>query len=206
MNDPDEILTRFQNRFRAIEAEIPERPFEVAPGRPRPRLRVALTSVPFGAALVLLVTLVVVPQALRPSGGAAMPPAAGTPAGESAVAPPASAAQSESPAVTVRPEPIVACGRLNPETCKHSIELVREAHPEEVAAAWAIVVDDICDPGWVCDRLHSFMSAVVLVPEPGTSDRPRSYLVVGEDYTPERILGPAEPLPGHIVALIDSLP
>lgn len=99
----------------------------------------------------------------------------------------------------------ILCGRHDPARCAATIDVVRQVHPEAVATAWAIVVDDVCDPRAICDRLYPFDSIVVLVPEPGRPGAPVSFQVVGLGDWPERIEGNAGPLPAHILAMIDSL-
>jgi len=103
------------------------------------------------------------------------------------------------------PAPTVVCGRLDAQPCEAAIDLVREAHPRDVAAAWAIVVDDVCPPTMLCDRLYPFDSVVVLVPSPGLSADPLAFEVVGLDDKPERAEAWTGSLPPHIVALIQSL-
>lgn len=98
----------------------------------------------------------------------------------------------------------IVCGRLAEAPCMEAIEIVRDAHPAEVAAAWAIVVDDTCPPTVSCDRMYAFMSAVVLVPEPGSPAPPRWYLVVGSDG-PERLERSDYPMPAHIDELVQAL-
>ncbi len=99
----------------------------------------------------------------------------------------------------------ILCGRHDAARCAAAIQLVRDAHPDDVARAWAIVVDDVCDPRVICDRLYPFATAVVLVPRPDAAGTPVSFLVVGLGDWPERIEGNAGPLPPHIVAMIESL-
>jgi hypothetical protein len=98
----------------------------------------------------------------------------------------------------------VLCGRLGPATCRSAIELVRTAHPADVARAWAIVVDDICPPRTACDRLYPFDSLVVLVPEPRSRDR-HVFEVVGLGEQPERVLPSAAPIPPFLEAVIQAL-
>jgi hypothetical protein len=86
-----------------------------------------------------------------------------------------------------------------------AIDLVAEGRPQDVAAAWAIVVDDVCDPAVICDRLYPFMSAVVLVPPPGSSADLRAFLVVGLGDAPELVDPWTGALPKHITALVASI-
>ena len=110
------------------------------------------------------------------------------------------------PGVDEPPERVIACGRHDPEPCQLAIEVVSDEHPAEVDAADAIVVDDVCPPTVICDRLYPFMSAVVLVTADGAGKSWRAYLVVGDGYVPERVFGPAETLPAHILEMIADLP
>jgi hypothetical protein len=79
MNEHDDTLARFKRRFQAIEAEIPERSFQVARPRSRPRSLVDAPALAVVAVMLLILALVVIPQALRPStpvavGGPSSPP------------------------------------------------------------------------------------------------------------------------------------
>lgn len=206
MNDRDtDTFARFTRRFAAIEAHVGDPPRVVVGRQTPPGLRHGLSRLAvlgvFGVvvAVAALGPLVAGPSAPGPT---AKPTLAGASTG------------SPSPTSTTTPtlvpagaaEPTVIWCRLTIQSCTTAIDLVREGHPGEVAAAWAIVVADVCPPTVVCDRLYPFMSAVVLVPPPGGSVDPRPFLVVGKDYRPERVdengIGP---IPEHIAAMIRTL-
>jgi hypothetical protein len=106
MNEPDTTYWRFERRFRAIEAEVPERPFAVRPPRQGPRARLQAPSLLAGATVVLLAVLVLVPMAQRSPAPAAAPPSATAAA---TIAPTGSPLSSTAPSPTPR---LVTTGRL----------------------------------------------------------------------------------------------
>jgi hypothetical protein len=55
------------------------------------------------------------------------------------------------------------CGRIEPAACERSIALVRASDEPGLGGATLIVVDDICAPGVMCDRMYPFDSIVVFV-------------------------------------------
>jgi hypothetical protein len=132
-----------------------------------------------------------------------VPPSAAAPT----IAPTSSAraAEPSAPAkvepATVAPSPSVNCGRIGAESCQKAIGLVRDTQPLEVAAALAIVVDDVCPPPVICDRLYPFDSIVVLVPPATASWAQVAFEVVGLDG-PERVEPWSAALPQHVVALL----
>jgi hypothetical protein len=67
MHESEDTLTRFERRFRAIEGEIPDRPFATLLHGARPRSRYAVRSPAVGAAILVVLALIVVPPALRRS-------------------------------------------------------------------------------------------------------------------------------------------
>jgi hypothetical protein len=110
--------------------------------------------------------------------------------------------QSAPPVATV---PVIVCGRLDPDPCHAAIELVRQAEPERVEAAAAIVVDDLCAPTVLCDRLYPFDVLVLLVSSSGVLAESHAYQVVGLDYQPERVEAWEGPIPAHIAALVQGV-
>ena len=212
MNEHDsDTFARFARRFAAIEADVKDpSPLAVRRGtmfglRRSPR---SLSAV---IAVVVLVAAVAAFGPLIADQMKTGPPASSSAVGASSASPSSTRTPTPTqaptvvPAPTVAPAPIVVCGRIAAEPCDKAIGLVREGHPREVAAAWAIVVDDVCAPTVICDRLYPFMSAVVLVPTPGSSTEPQPFLVVGKDYWPERVEAWTGTLPKHIVALIQGV-
>ena len=118
------------------------------------------------------------------------------------IAPASSAPASEPTATpTAAASPAVICGRTEARDCEKAIDLVRAAHPREVAEAFAIVVDDVCPPGMMCKRRYRFDSLVVLVPRPGASGAQLAFEVFGSKG-PERVETWPDALPAHIVALV----
>jgi hypothetical protein len=115
MTDHDDTLARFERRFSAIEAEIPHRSFERVRQSARPRARAAMPPLAIGAALLLLVALVVAPRVLRPS----EPAAVGGP--------------SSTPAVSLEPS----------ETPEASFE--PSATPRVIAGAWTAMCNGTSD-------------------------------------------------------------
>ena len=109
------------------------------------------------------------------------------------------------PVPPVATVPVIVCGRLGSDPCHAAIELVRQADPTRVEAAAAIVVDDVCAPTIICDRLYPFDALVVLVASSGTSAESHAYQVVGLDYEPERVEGWEGPIPAHIAALVQGV-
>jgi hypothetical protein len=67
MRESDDTLTRFARRFRAIEGQIPDRPFEGLRLRAHPRARLTMPSLAAGASILLVLALIAVPLALRRS-------------------------------------------------------------------------------------------------------------------------------------------
>lgn len=78
--------------------------------------------------------------------------------------------------------------------------MARAGHEAEVAGATRIVVDDICSPTVICDRLYPFDSVVVFVTAGADTTGWYAFNVVGLEYNaPTK----AEPwlgdLPAHVV-------
>jgi hypothetical protein len=130
MHDTDDTLTRFQRRFRAIEEQIPDRSFESLRLPARPRSRYTMPSLAVGAAILLVLALVVVPPALRRSNS--------SPAGS-----------SPTPAVTVLPSPTprlitsgiatwtVMCNGASDADCEGAVGLFTN----NLARSWAMILD-----------------------------------------------------------------
>lgn len=206
MNEHDsDTFARFARRFAAIEADVKDPPPLAVRRGTMSGLRRSPRSL---SAVIAVVVLVAAVAAFGPLIAGQMmtgPTASNSAVGTSSASPSSTRTPTPTQAPTVAPAPIVVCGRIAAEPCEKAIGLVREGHPREVAAAWAIVVDDVCAPTVICDRLYPFMSAVVLVPRPGSSTEPQPFLVVGKDYWPERVEAWTGTLPKHIVALIQGV-
>ena len=201
MTDLDrDTLDRFRRRMTVIENDVPAPPPFVAPRRPstasaaRPVLSVVVAVAIIAAAVAispLLGDIAIGPPASRAlsSAMAAMP--SGSPA------PPTSSAE---------PAPAqIVCGRISRQGCQAVIDLAAAAYPGQVAAAWAIVMDDTCQPSAVCDRMFAFDAAVVVLSPPGAQGPLTSLEVVGR-AGPERVLAAAGGIPAHVQTLIHSLP
>ncbi len=93
------------------------------------------------------------------------------------------------------------CGRIARPDCLASIALIRAADPAAVGNAQAIVMDDTCPPGALCDRQFAFDAVVVIVPRPVVGGAQRAFLVAGVDG-PEFIAPWEGPLPAHVAARI----
>lgn len=127
-------------------------------------------------------------------------PSATTPS--SAPTPTPRAAEPSKPATAVA-SPAVHCAGVTAESCQKAIGLVRDAHPREVAEAFAIVVADVCPPTVVCDRLYPFDSIVVLVPPASSPWAQVALEVVGKDG-PERVDSWSGAVPQHVAALLPT--
>jgi hypothetical protein len=78
MHGPDDIQSRFNRRFRAIETHIPDRPVAVVRVSGPPRARLAGAALGLTVMLVLVAAVVVLPGARRPSVSAEPSPTART--------------------------------------------------------------------------------------------------------------------------------
>jgi hypothetical protein len=168
------------------------------PVRPSHRMAGILMGWPATAVFVAAVALVTLIVVAGPLGMAGPGPTSSEPTS------PTSGLESQSapPVATV---PVIVCGRLDPDPCHAAIELVRQADPKRVEAATAIVVDDVCAPTVLCDRLYPFDALVVLVASSGGPTESHVYQVVGLDYQPERVEAWAGPVPAHITALVQGV-
>lgn len=110
---------------------------------------------------------------------------------------------SSSPAASTNST--VICGRIEADACQTAIDLVRDGHPREVAAASAIVVDDTCPPDAVCDRELPFEVAVVVVPAEGVVGDVAAFRVFGA-AGPEQVVTWTGALPRHVIRLIPGAP
>jgi hypothetical protein len=100
-------------------------------------------------------------------------------------------------------EPTLACGQINQEDCEASVEIVRGQDAAAVDGARAIVVDDVCAPTMICDRVYPFHVLVVLIPV-NTDEPIQAFNVVGSDG-PEEILASPPSIPPHIQDLIATV-
>lgn len=132
MHESDDTLTRFERRFRAIEGEIPDRSFEALRLRARPRPRYAVPSLAVGAAILLVLALIVVPPALRRSDSSVV----GGP--------------SSTPTVSVEPSPTpraittgeatwtVMCKATSDADCDGAVGLFAN----NLARSWEMILDE----------------------------------------------------------------
>jgi hypothetical protein len=207
MNEPDpDVFARFVGRFAAIEAEVKDPPPDgvgrgAVSGTRGDRRPLAIAA---GVVAIVLATVALGPLVAGPT--TTGPTTTGSTVTASIALPTSVATEGPTRDPTAASSPMVVCRRLDPQVCETAIGLVRRGHAGDVAAAWAIVVDDVCAPTVICDRLYPFDSVVVLVPPPGSSADPRPFLVVGKSYLPERVEeGWSGPIPGHILAMIQTL-
>lgn len=114
MPEPDDIQTRFERRFSAIEAEIPARSFEAGRVRSSSRSRRATSSLAVSAAVLLVFALIVVPPMLRRSDSPAI-----------IGGPSASVESSLIPRVIMTGELTwaVTCGATSDSDCDGAVEL-----------------------------------------------------------------------------------
>ena len=186
MTEPDsETAARFFRRLEAIEKLVKEAPTEL-------RSKRSSTPTQLGAvlavAIVLVTSITVLTAGRLPIADVGSVPTATN----STTNPTPSRAQ------------IMNCGRYDQDVCLAAISIVASEYRDEANAAAAIVVDDVCDPQVICDRLYPFMAAVVLVRSLADTSDAVSYLVVGRNG-PEKLMGSAEPLPSHIIRLVEAL-
>jgi hypothetical protein len=212
MDDRDrDAFERFARRFAGIEAEVGDPPpFAARRGvmagtRRRPRGLAA------AAGVVALVVLVAVLGPRLASQLTPAPMASGLGAAASAWTPTPSPTMppTVTPGMTPTPDPFaglgpaVFCGRIKAEWCDGAIALVRAQHPDEVAAAFAILVDDVCPPQVMCDRQYAFASSVVLLPRSREVEE-SIQLVVGNSG-PELVLSTEDRIPDHMLPLVRAV-
>ena len=121
---------------------------------------------------------------------------------------PPGASVAPSPTVSTAPatgplpviSPVVDCGRIGADACEQAIVLSRAVGGPELAGASRIVVDDVCSPAVICDRLYPFDSLVVFVTAGADTTGWIAYEATGLEYnlptSATRWLGD---LPTHIV-------
>jgi hypothetical protein len=172
---------------------LDDEPVRPAPGRAG--IPSGWSAIAVFVAAVALVTLIAVAGPLGTAGPGPI---------RSGPATPASGLESQS-APPVATAPVIVCGRLDTDPCHAAIELVRQVDLKRVEAATAIVVDDVCAPTILCDRLYPFDALVVLVSSSGAPAESHAYQVVGLDYQPERVEAWEGPIPPHIAALVQGV-
>jgi hypothetical protein len=132
-------------------------------------------------------------------------PSVSVPSASVAPSPPASAppASGGSASLGMLPPAIAGCGRISPAPCARAIALARTGNEAEVDDATRIVVDDVCSPTVICDRLYPFDSVVVFVTAGADTTGWYAFEVVGLDYdaptTAEPWIGD---LPAHVVEVL----
>lgn len=191
MSDQEsDAFARFARRMARIEAEVPDPPqLQVSlPSTSHPRSSRSTHSL----AIPMLLTIGVIGMAtLSRLDSSSLPP---TSSGSSA-----SVVESSTGA-----QPTIVCGRPSASDCEEAIQVARVAGADQLDEVGAIVVEDPCPPDFVCDRVYPFMAAVVFVRTGSAATVIRSYMVVG-DSGPESAIGSAEPLPPHVLSLIERL-
>jgi len=109
----------------------------------------------------------------------------------------------ESPSTTeIAPGVLADCGRIAPVACEQAIALARAGNEADLVGTTHIVVDDICPPEVMCDRMFPFDSIVVFVTAGGDTTGWLAYHVVGLGDMPTQAERWWEEVPRHIEARI----
>jgi hypothetical protein len=155
------------------------------------------------AAVGILVFVAVVglggpPPATDPSPSVA---SASVPASPSSPAPSSiPPAAPESPSMTeIAPGVMADCGQIGPAACERAIALARAGNEGDLVGTTLIVVDDICAPEVMCDRMFPFDSIVVFVTAGGDTTGWYAFHVVGTNDMPEKAERWQDDIPRHIV-------
>lgn len=186
----DDTFAGFARRFARIESEVKD---------PPALRRVRGASAPSVArwSLTGLTTVLALVGAIAVLGPFIAGRSSGLPTSTSPVVIGATSPTAAAPAVT--------CGRIPADSCDRAIDLVRDGHQSEVVHASAIVVDDVCPPTVICDRLYPFDSIVVIVAAEGVLGDPLTLRVFGTDG-PESVRAWQGGLPRHVVLLLPGAP
>ena len=131
--------------------------------------------------------------------GASPSPGPSAPAASAAVAPPPPAAVPVDPAAAgnAPPPEFVDCGRSAPDACAQAIALARAGNEAVLRGTTHIVVDDICAPEILCDRMYPFDSMVVFITAGADTTGWIAFHAFGRDA---RMPTDAEPWPEEIPA------
>ena len=109
------------------------------------------------AAVVVLAVVAIIglgaPPAASPSGSVPLAPVAPPPAGSS----------GRRRRTGDGPDGFVDCGRIPADACARAIALARVGNEAALIDTTHVVVDDICAPDVMCDRMFAFDSLVVFV-------------------------------------------
>lgn len=110
----------------------------------------------------------------------------------------------ESPAIfEIAPGVRADCGQIGRAACEQAIALARAGNEGDIVGTTLIVVDDICAPDVMCDRMFPFDSIVVFVTAGGDTTGWYAYHVVGTDAgVPEKAERWQDQIPSHIEARI----
>jgi hypothetical protein len=156
------------------------------------------------AAIAVLVFVAVAglggaPVATEPTpSGATAPVPATKPAVASSSTPtaaPASPSMKE-----IAPGVMADCGRIEPAACERSIALARAGNEADVGSATLVVVDDLCAPDVMCDRMFPFDSVVVFVTAGGDTTGWYAFHAFGLDASmPTQAERWEDEIPRHIV-------
>jgi hypothetical protein len=102
----------------------------------------------------------------------------------------------------IAPGVFADCGRIVPAACEKAIALARAGNEADLVGTTLIVVDDICAPEVICDRMFPFDSIVVFVTSGGDTTGWYAYHVVGLGDMPTQAERWQEEVPRHIEARI----
>lgn len=132
MHEHDDTLSGFENRFRAIEGEIPDRPFETVWLGARPRARYAMPPLAVATGVLLVIALIVVLPALRRSDA----PVVGGPSST----PTASVEPSPTPRLVTTGEATwsVMCDATSDTHCDRAVGLFAN----NLARSWKMILDE----------------------------------------------------------------
>jgi hypothetical protein len=112
-------------------------------------------------------------------------------------------AAPEIPTTTeIAPGVFADCGHIRADACAKAIELARAGNEGDLVGTTLIVVDDICAPEVMCDRMFQFDSIVVFVTAGGDTTGWIAYHVVGLGDMPTQAERWQEEVPRHIEARI----
>lgn len=159
------------------------------------------------AAVVVLAFVALVglgaPPAASPSASvasASFPPSPSSPAPSSLAPLPAESAPAGPAASEIEPGVFADCGPISADACALAIELARAGNEADLIGTTLIVVDDICAPEVMCDRMFAFDSIVVFVTAGGDTTGWYAYQVVGLDAkVPTQAERWQDEIPAHIV-------
>ncbi len=154
-------------------------------------------------AVLVIVAVVALGTPAAPVPNAAIGVATPVPAVTATPTPAPVVSAPESPSTTeIAPGVLADCGRIGPAACEQAIALARVGNEADLVGTTLVVVDDICAPQVMCDRMFAFDSIVVFVTAGGDTTGWYAFHVVGLDDVPTQAERWQDEVPHHIVERI----